>query len=226
MDVDRLRLVEGAVPHVPTTDRMAMDRAWEEAVRANPSLFDGPVVACTDLASDGPRGAVITWVPTTFRHYSLRRGPTLSLPALFVAVVQPTGDGRVLVGRMSPSTSAPGRWQLPSGSAEPPADDLTALRRHAARELAEEVGVDTPSDDLTLWRIVRCGNGNVGVLFLASPRPVAQLRERFAALLSAEAALGRDPELDRIAFVGGSDLTKLAGPHIDYLAPVVRTHTA
>jgi len=102
---------------------------------------------------------------------------------------------------------------------------VSALRRHAARELAEETGIDTPPDDLTLWRVLRCGNGNVGVLFLAPSRPAALLRERFAALLSSEAALGRDPELNGIALVRApEELTSLDGPRADYLAPVLRAH--
>jgi 8-oxo-dGTP pyrophosphatase MutT (NUDIX family) len=118
------------------------------AVKDNPTLFDGPVVACAGMGWIGPHALRLSWARVTYRHYPLRRvaGAT-ALPSLFVNVVQPTDDGRVLTVRMSPSTAAPGRWQLPGGYVEPPNDgdvlDEAALGSQAARELAEEMGIDT-----------------------------------------------------------------------------------
>ncbi|PWI11732.1 NUDIX hydrolase [Streptomyces sp. NWU339] len=228
---DRLRLVEALPPQLSPEDRRAMDDAWDTAVRANPALFDGPVAGCMGLEHDARDGLVLTWVRATYRFYVLRKlpGATVRLPSLFVAVVQPVDDGRLLVGRMASWTTAPGRWQLPGGSVEPPPDgaslDLAALRHHAARELAEETGADTPADDLTPWQVTRGANGSVGVLFQAPPRPVPWLHERFAALASTEHALGRVPELDRLALVRShTDLTGLGGTQVSYLEPVLRRH--
>ncbi|GHC67615.1 NUDIX hydrolase [Streptomyces flavofungini] len=232
-DVHRVRLVETPAPELPPWERLAMDRVWDEAVRANPSLFDGPVAAGAGLAPDGPRGLVLTWARTTYRRYALRRvpGATARLSPFFVDVVQPTQDGRMIVGRMGRATSVPGRWQLPGGCVEPPAEgralDLDALRGHAARELAEETGVETSAENLRLWLVTRGAHGGVGVLFLAPPRPASVLRERFAALVAAETAGGREPELDRIALVGSrAELAELTGPGADYLAPVVTRYAA
>ncbi|WP_327325640.1 NUDIX hydrolase [Streptomyces sp. NBC_01210] len=230
-DADRLRLVEAPPPRLSPEDRRAMDDAWDAAVLANPALFDGPVAACTGLKREGPQSLALTWVRASYRLYALRGvpGASVRLPSLFVAVAQPADDGRLLLGRMSPWTTSPGRWQLPGGSVDPPPDreplDLAALRRHAARELAEETGIGTPSDDLTLWQVTRGANGSVGVLFQAPPHPVSWLHERYAALTSCERARCRDPELDRIALVRSpADLAGLTGPHVDYLEPVVRRH--
>jgi 8-oxo-dGTP pyrophosphatase MutT (NUDIX family) len=201
---------------------------WSKAVRANPSLFDGPVVACAGLEWEGAGSLVLSWVRVTYRHYALRRvpGSTSWLPSLFVNVVQPTEGGRVLVARMSSSTAAPGRWQLPGGSVEPPEEheglDEAALRCHAARELVEETGVDLLPEELSLWAVTRGEHRSVGVVFLAPPRPAAVLHECFAAVTAAEQALGRDPELDRIALVNSpAELADLEGPQADYLKPVV-----
>ncbi|MEU4835233.1 NUDIX domain-containing protein [Streptosporangium sp. NPDC023615] len=231
LEIRRLRLVETAVPRVPSDELAAMNRAWDEAVRSNPSLFDGPVAACAGMEREGADGLVLSWVRTTYRLYALRLvpGATSWLPNLFVSVAQPTDDGRLLVGRMSPSTADPGRWQLPGGSVEPPEErasiDEAVLRRNAVRELAEETGVETAPGDLTRWLVTREGNGNVGVLFLAPRRPASFLRERFAAMVSCERARGRDPELDRIALVDSpAGLARLDGPHADYLEPVVRRY--
>ncbi|MEV6483269.1 NUDIX domain-containing protein [Streptomyces sp. NPDC051576] len=231
LDVHRLRLVESAAPRLAPEERLAMNRVWNDLVRANPSFFDGPVLVCAGTHREGPQDLVISWARTTFRHFALRRvpGSTSWLPSFFVAVLQPADDGRLLVGRMSNSTAAPGRWQLPGGSLEPPPDgeplDMNALHRHAARELIEETGIDTRPDDLAFWNVTRAGNGSIGVLFRAPALPAAHLRERFAAATAAEHAQGREPELDRMALIHSTDqLPDLVGPHADYLEPIVRRY--
>jgi 8-oxo-dGTP pyrophosphatase MutT (NUDIX family) len=227
-EVERLLLTEAAEPPVPPRDAEARDRVWDMAVRANPALFDGPVVACGGLEWTGPRVLRLSWVRVTYRHYALRRVPgAAALPSLFVNVVQPTDDGRVLAARMSPSTAAPGRWQLPGGSVEPPQDgsvlDEQALAGQAARELLEELGFGVPPEDLKLWIVTRGGNGSVGLTYLAPPLPEETLRAGFTAAAAAERAQGREPELDGIALVHSTDeLAGLSGPHADYLEPIVR----
>jgi 8-oxo-dGTP pyrophosphatase MutT (NUDIX family) len=228
LDARRIRLVRTGGPQPSPEHRLAMDRMWDEAVKANPTgLFDGPSVACTGLRWEGPHSVVLKWAPVTYRYYTLRQVPgATALPALFVSVVQPVDDGRLVAGRMSALTAAPGRWQLPGGSVEPPGDsellDEAALRRHAALELVEETGVDTAPEDLALWSVTRGEYGNIGVIFLAPCRPEPVLRERFAELVSAETALGRNPEFDEIALVRSpADLADLRGPKVDYLKPLI-----
>ncbi|MFD4880615.1 NUDIX hydrolase [Streptomyces sp. NPDC058420] len=233
LDVHRLRLVETAAPRLTPGERLAMNRVWDAKVRANPSFFDGPVLVCAGTRREGPDELTVSWVRTTYRHFALRHVPfaTSWLPSFFVSVLQPTDDGSLLIGRMSNSTAAPGRWQLPGGSLEPPEGDapldLAALHRHAARELIEETGIDTRPDDLALWNVARAGNGGIGVLFRAPSLPEARLRERFGAMAAAERAQGREPELDDIVLIHSTaQLPLLAGPHADYLEPIVRRYEA
>jgi 8-oxo-dGTP pyrophosphatase MutT (NUDIX family) len=209
----------------------ARDRVWDRAVQANPTLFDGPVVASAGLGWAGSRTLILSWVRVTYRHYALRWVPgATALPSLFVNVVQPTHDGRVLAARMSQTTAAPGRWQLPGGSVEPPHDgealDEAALGGQAAREPVEEMGIDTAPGTLRLWAVTRGENSSVGLTYLAPALPESALREGFAAAARTERAQGREPELDEIAFVRSPDkLAGLVGPHADYLGPVVRRYT-
>ncbi len=213
---------------VPSGTRAVMNREWDEAVLANPALFDGPVVLCAGLSRDAGDALLVSWSRTTYRYFALRRVPGATvLRSLFVSVIQPTDDGRVLVGRMSRSTAAPGRWQFPGGSVEPPTGDEqldeTALRRHAALELAEETGVDLPAAALTRCLVTYGDDGQVGVHYLAPPLPAPVLQDRFDALAAEEAARGRDPEFDRMVFVGSpAELPHLEGPHVVYLEPLVR----
>ncbi|MET9427867.1 MULTISPECIES: NUDIX domain-containing protein [unclassified Streptomyces] len=231
-DVERLQLSEADEPPLSPSDASARDRVWDKAVQANPTLFDGPAVACGGLEWVGPRMVRLSWVRVTYRHYALRRVPgATALPSLFVNVVQPTDDGRVLAGRMSPSTAAPGRWQLPGGSVEPPQDgevlDESALAGQAARELLEELGVDAAPETLKLWVVTRGENGSIGLTYLAPALPEAALRARFAAAAAAERAYGRAPELDDIALVRSpEELATLTGPHADYLEPIIRRYTS
>ncbi|MFE0513510.1 hypothetical protein, partial [Streptomyces sp. NPDC058964] len=120
-DAPRLGFVEGVAPRLSAVHRLAMNRLWDEAVRANPSLFDGPAVAGLGLEQGERGGLVLSWARTTYRYRTLRLVPGApSVSSVFVSVAQPAEDGRLLVGRMSPSTAAPGRLQLPGGSMEPP----------------------------------------------------------------------------------------------------------
>ncbi|MBO4253181.1 NUDIX hydrolase [Streptomyces griseorubiginosus] len=227
IEATELRLVEEPPPQLSAEHRAARDRVWDELIRTNSALFDGPVVACTSLTRPHPHELLLGWTRVTYRNFALRRVPgATALPSLFVDVLQPTDDGRLLIARMSTATAHPGRWHLPGGSVEHPDAgqplDSASLRHNAARELLEELGLHTVPDDLTLWAVTCGDHGNVGVHFTARAQPAALLIDRFTAVSSTAAAVGELPELDRIAFVQGpADLAALEGPHADYLEPLV-----
>ncbi|MDX3433905.1 NUDIX domain-containing protein [Streptomyces sp. ME01-18a] len=231
--VRRLRLVEVAPPRLTGEQSTAMTRMWDDAVATNPSLFDGPTVVCSELEWEAPETLLLTWYRATYRLFLLRLAPvhSVSAPSVYVTVSQPTDDGRLLVGRMASSTAAPGRWQLPGGTVEPPAAgsalDMVALRRHAARELAEEVGRDVSHHLLELWAVTRGDKGNVGLHFRAPARPVAELAGQYNRLVAAEGARGRVPELDRIAFIASdADVAGLGGHCADFLPVLAARHAA
>lgn len=204
----------------------AVDSAWNAAVRDNPTLFDGPVVLCTALRELGSCLGV-EWSRATYRYRTVRQisgAPALS--SVFVCVVQPTTDGRLLVGRMSTSTSRPGKVQFPGGNLEPaPADaklTIGALQLHAAVELAEETGIEADPDDLTLWVVARTSDSNVGFFFLAPSLPAAYILECHASIVAAAQSAGLDPEFEVIALVAAfADLASLKGEAADYSRPLL-----
>ncbi|MEY9839501.1 NUDIX domain-containing protein [Streptacidiphilus sp. EB103A] len=228
MDVLSLRLLETGVPPVPAQAIAAMDRLWEQSVAANPHLFDGPVVACTTLAwNELDRDLALTWTRATYRHRCLRQvlDSAWKPSSVFVTVLQPT-DGGLVAGRESPSTAAPGRWTLPGGTAEPPPPgqplDLAALRSHAARELVEEVGIETAPERLTLYGATQGERGNVGLHFLAEPLPLDVVHDRYQSLLDAERARGISVELDQLTVLGSVAQLPSLGYFVDYLPPILQ----
>jgi 8-oxo-dGTP pyrophosphatase MutT (NUDIX family) len=221
-----LRLVEGQVPELSPAERVAIDRFWEEAVAKQPTLFDGPAVACLRL-QEQDTDLILSWARVTYRYRALRRveGCTWVPSSVFVTVLVPTDDHGLVVGRSARSTAAAGRWGLPGGSAEPPADDepfdLKALRQHAALELAEEVGVSAAPQELTLWGVTRGEFGNVGLHLLGPTVPFPLVLKHHEAVSRAEAQRGVDPELDQLAVVRSVQGVEALGSHADYLPQLV-----
>ncbi|MBV2151440.1 NUDIX domain-containing protein [Kitasatospora sp. SUK 42] len=228
LKADTLRLVETAAPRLTQEHRAAMDRVWRTATQANSDLFDGPAVVCTGVEHDG-RTLALSWAPVTYRWLALRRVPGApAMSSVFVTVAQPTDDDALIVGRMSATTAAPGRWQFPGGNVEPPTAGRTLdeyeLRRQACKELAEEIGLRVAPEDLALWAVTRGEHGNIGMHYQAPPLPVATLLQQFEALTESETANGRTPEFERITAVDHTDAERLAGPHADYLKPLLIRH--
>jgi len=116
--------------------------------------------------------------------------------------------------------------QFPGGNLESPplGQEITtsALRHHAAAELAEETGIDAAPDDLALWVVARTSNGNVGFFFLAPSLPVEFILQRHASVVLAERLMGREPEFAEVALVAdAAGLALLDGRPADYLLPLL-----
>ena len=225
-DVADVRFDEVAGPSLSNDILRAIDSTWHEAVRQNPTMFDGPVVLCADLR-DSSSGLEVAWCRATYRYRAVRQIPGApALSSVFVCVLQPSSDGRLLVGRMSASTSSPGFIQLPGGNLEPspPGEELTidALRRHASIELAEETGIVADPGELSLWMAARTSNGNVGFFFLAPSLPADLILERHTSIAATDRREGREPEFAEVALVSDTDdLEQLNARSADYLRPLL-----
>ncbi|MFF0477018.1 hypothetical protein [Streptomyces sp. NPDC004284] len=99
---------------------------------------------------------------------------------------------------------------------------MASLRRHAARELAEELGIPASDEELRLWGLTRVTQfGSLGFHFLAPPVPSALVRRRRAELAVSVTERGVVPVLDEIAFVPSGERAARLGPGTDYLHQVL-----
>ena len=194
--------LEAAEPVLRPDHETAMNDLWQRWVERNPTVFDGPVVAITAINESEPGRIEFSWARTTYRRHLLRQVPGAeTLVPVFVAVLQPTSAG-VLLGRMADWTASGQRWVLPGGTMEPPAPgqplDEDLLRAHAARELAEETGLDPEPADLTRWAIARNPNGNIGFFYRAHPITDTVARACFTQHLAELRRRSEQPELTQI----------------------------
>jgi 8-oxo-dGTP pyrophosphatase MutT (NUDIX family) len=167
-----------------------------------------------------------------YRYRVLRKNSDApALSSVFVCVLQPTQEGKLLIGHMSRSTSSPGQLQFPGGIMEPPSTGqpltVAALRRHAAVELVEETGIRVAEEDLDLWLAARMPNGNVGFFFTAPALPDELIIQQHAALVESEHRHDREPEFSDVALVhSAGDLVAVDGNPADYLGPLVHQYLA
>ncbi|MEU3605385.1 NUDIX domain-containing protein [Streptomyces sp. NPDC035033] len=232
--------VEEARPELTSWEQSEVERAWQESLARNPTVFDGPVAAVlgVDRPPAGPLS--VRWAPMPYRYRALRRlRPPGRVPgSLYVTVLVPTESGLV-VGRGSPDTANPGCWTLPGGAVEPPASDgaldAAELRRQAARELLEETGLRVPSEELRPWALTRGRRfGSLGFHFLCPTTSGELVRRRHAALSpardggaragAAQDGHGTGPELDALAFVASPATAAALGPTADYLPQLLRRY--
>ncbi|WP_282697644.1 NUDIX domain-containing protein [Streptomyces sp. CC208A] len=221
-----VRFVEHPPPRLTPWERGEVDRLWAETRALNPAAFDGPVVVGLGVDRTGA-GTVVRWARMTYRSRALRRlWPAERVPgSVYVTALVPTENGLV-VGRGSAATAAPGRWTLPGGAVEPPPAgellDLAGVRRHAARELAEETGLLVSDDRLRLWALTRSRRfGGLGFHFLCPHVSAALVRRLHAGQADVPPYPGAGgPELDEISFVSSPAVADALGPTTDYLPQV------
>jgi 8-oxo-dGTP pyrophosphatase MutT (NUDIX family) len=215
---------EGSLRLAPVSEQHCADH-WAAAARANPALFDGPIVLATGVGWDGGRCS-IGYVASSYSKYvwmrdvGARADPRVG--AFYTSILAITADGYLLTGRMSANTSTPGRIQLPGGNLEPHAAGLTeaVARATAAQELAEETGRALDATALALTHVI-CSedSADVGVLYATTlASTLREVEQRFLAHTR-----GGGNEFDQlVAFARGRGAAcEAPGPSVDYLAAVI-----
>lgn len=127
-----------------------LDAAWARRVRANPRLFDGPMLAVVEV--DGPAGRVVCR-PDRYRRLAVpeEEGGGALLLAVRGVITGRDGSGRehvLLARRGEQSRMYGGMWEVaPAGGVDPPGDGrgelgVEDLAAELSRELREETGLE------------------------------------------------------------------------------------
>lgn len=136
---------------------------WRQRVADNPAFYDGHVFVLRQLMISPPRVDAVFSLERFSAFLYLRDHPELDRDSLdgFCSAVIRSADGAVLVGRTSATTLNAGRLNVPGGfidarDARP--DGRIDIDASAARELAEETGLDVRSlERVPGYHVVRAG---------------------------------------------------------------------
>lgn len=198
---------------------------WTEHLKKNPNLFNGKLLACDKVDSDGSGNLTIHWYKTNYAHYRLRTdaSPTFDYArAIFCSVAVTTNEGEVVFGRMASNTSDPGRLQLAGGNIEINDIgniDIESCKLNALRELQEEIGIVLDENEIQLWRVKLYGEfGDVGFIF-KNKVPIS--RDKIFTLFDAHKLkieqLGQVPEFPSLEFIRFGEASSLVNEKVvDY----------
>jgi len=140
----------GEPPPANDAHAAATSRAWVDATRTQPRLFDGPMLF-VDAPTRAVRGTYKALVAAAGQHLPIR---SLGAQGLVIARDR-TGHQHLLLGRRSGQTrSYPGLWEnAPSGTMTPPPPSQTRLTlpdfaAALRQEGIEELGIDLADADI------------------------------------------------------------------------------
>jgi 8-oxo-dGTP pyrophosphatase MutT (NUDIX family) len=228
ISINALALTVRATPHVFDPAMTAeIELNWASELSRNPTLFNGSAFLFDRFDLDENAGSLhAEAAPTDYATFLFwrRNRDRLPLKHIFPVGAIVTSDRKLVVGRMSRHTANPGRLYPPAGSFD--ADDLARAPdgsgtldpdRNIARELAEEIGIDTrdlmPRDGLLLLP------SNPGAYALIRVLGTSQSAHDLQAGLLRHIANDPHQELDDILFLDFA--TRLAAnvtmPYVNHL---------
>ena len=132
------RLVESDVAIVAKALKADIDAAWNQMVRGNPHLTDGPCWHVLGVGRDGHGGATIHVTRTTYRMGAVRGlGVATGFAGLGTKAIA-HWQGQCLIGKRADTCATyPSHWEFaPGGAVEPDEDPIEGIER----ELMEECG--------------------------------------------------------------------------------------
>jgi hypothetical protein len=130
-----------------TAHRDAIARHWDKMVAANPTLWNGRTLICTQAAVEqGVFRAELAEIDyASFVAWRDWGRPDTSVVNCFGVPAVFSADGALLLGVMSPTTLNAGKAYPPSGSLEPKdvrPDGTVDILGNMQAELLEETGID------------------------------------------------------------------------------------
>jgi len=174
-----------------------IDAHWAERRRANPALYDGPVLLAHHV-SRGEGGTLgVKFFPTRFSRFLAWRDfgfPDAAVYNCFSMPALRSADGAFLLGEMGPDHSAAGAIYFPAGTPDPSdlRDGLVDLEANLLRELEEETGV-APQDVRLApqWTIVFAGPRVACMRIAQSSLSALELEARVTSYIASQ----KKPEL-------------------------------
>lgn len=181
-----------------------IDAHWEQRRRANPTLYDGPVLlahhARCEQAEEGCAIFSVKFFKTRFSRFVAWRDfgfPGTGVHNCFSMPALRSADGAYLVGEMAGNHSLPGALFFPGGT--PDLSDLrnglVDLEGNLLRELTEETGLSAKQEQVEPgWTIVSAGPRIACVKIIDSPEPASTIQAKVDRYLAGQ----ERPELARV----------------------------
>lgn len=195
-----------------------IDAYWRERTRANPSLYDGPVLlgACVEHAvgHDGRSVLSIGFFETRFSRFLAWRDfgfPDAGVYNCFAMPALRSADGAFLLGEINPRHSSAGNIYFPAGTPNSfdVLDGRVDLEGSLRRELEEETGICAEEGLMEPgWTLVFESRRVACMKLIQSPHSAAALLSRVETFLARE----KEPELSRAHMILRRD--QLANPRL------------
>ncbi|MBP2242382.1 8-oxo-dGTP pyrophosphatase MutT (NUDIX family) [Cytobacillus eiseniae] len=225
---------------LPKEIRNHHDHFWNEQINNNPTLRNGEVFTITE-SKQTPEKLEITVARTDYKHYLYTmQHPACDHPCkvIYSCASILTKDNYMAFGRMSQTTSTPGRLQFAGGGLEERdvRDSIFEMEENMKRELQEEMGVlvHSPSTRSFLPKFIkRKGSHDFWAVIyeLTMDYTANELHDHFLHHNQSIRESGKQPEFDQLLLVPlekeavQSFIQKEQASMVDYLTPILKKYT-
>lgn len=192
---------DGSSVEFPSGYRMKVDEHWAR-INQEGRFFNGPVLSASSIPNEN-EDSVVGLQLTDYAHYlyaAQDNAHEFDCRAVFSAAVILTCDNHLLLGQMSPHTSAPSQIQCPGGGIELDPDGKLDAKLCCQREVIEELGPDFGQELLRYEPLCIKSGGDlstVGIFYaLRLDVTAEQAQHSFSHYRAAQCAGGERPEFD------------------------------
>lgn len=229
--LELLLAFDGSSVEFPPGYRTKVDRYWAK-INQEGRFFNGPVLSASSIPNEN-EDSVVPMQLTDYAHYlyaAQDNAHEYDCRAVFSAAVILTRDDHLLLGQMSPHTSAPSQIQCPGGGIELDLDGKLDAKLCCQREVIEELGPDFGRELVQYEPLCIKSGGElstVGIFYAMRLDVTAeQAHHSFSRHRAAQRAAGERPEFDCLHTVKFerqvmAEFVQTNRDHlVDYLAPL------